>query len=183
MFELGVDTWLAHSVNAHALQHQWFGNAAVFSASSLSNALVALVVLYLVTLADSPVKLTILVLAVMVAAWLTARGIQSLWFRARPFEAGVAQALIPHRGSSSFPSTHASVIFAVGWLGVALRRHWLCAGLWWTLGLTVVTGRVICGLHYPSDVVAGLAVGMACAAIGVTVGRRTGLLPGPGNQP
>ena len=183
MFEHGLDTLLAKSINALALHHPWFANAAVFSASSLSNALVALLILYLVTRADSPVKLTILVLSVMVVAWLTARGIQSFWFRARPFEAGVAHALIPHRGSSSFPSTHASVIFAVGWLGVALRKHWHCVGLWWVLGLTVVSGRVISGLHYPSDVFAGLAIGMASAAIGVTAGKQTGLLPRPDNQP
>jgi undecaprenyl-diphosphatase len=181
--ESGVDAWLVRSVNSYALDHSWFAATAVFSASALPDVLVALLILYVATRSDGSARLLLLVLVVMAAAWLVARGFQSFWLRPRPFEAGVAQSLLPHRGGGSFPSTHASVVFAVGWLGVVLRAPWRWVGLWWMMGLTVVTGRVVCALHYPSDVVGGLLVGGACAAVGFAATRRTGLFLHAGTRP
>lgn len=174
-FEAGWDAWVVHSANTFATRHSWLGDMAVFSASTLSNALIVLLILYIISRHENSIQLCLLVVVVMLAAWLVARGFQLTWLRPRPFEAGVAEALIPHRGSSSFPSTHASVIFAIGWLGIALRARWHFIGLWWILGLTVVTGRVICALHYPSDVIGGLIVGAVCMVLGVLVARMAGL--------
>ncbi|MDV7394191.1 phosphatase PAP2 family protein, partial [Arthrospira platensis SPKY1] len=61
--------------------------------------------------------------------------------------------------------THASVIFSIGWLGVALRINWRLLMIWWSLGLIIVTGRVVCALHYPSDIIGGLFVGLFSAAV------------------
>ena len=182
VLESGVDAWLVSSVNSYALDHSWFAATAVFSASTLPDVMVALLILYVATRSDRPVRLLLLVLVVIAAAWLVARGFQSFWLRPRPFEAGVAQALLPHRGGGSFPSTHASVVFAVGWLGVVLRAPWRWVGLWWMMGGIVVTARVVCALHYPSDLVGGLLVGGACAVVGFAAASRAGLFQRSGTR-
>lgn len=182
MSEFGLDAWLGHRVNAQALSHAWFADAAVFAASALSNVLLVLLVLYGFSRPDRSVQWLIVAVVVAGAAWLAARGIQSLWFRPRPFQADVAQALMAHRGSSSFPSTHASVIFALGWLGLAMRVRWPFLTLWWVVSLCVVAGRVASGLHYPSDVIAGLIVGGLCALLGVAIAKRARLVIHPGHR-
>ncbi len=64
----------------------------------------------------------------------------------------------------SFPSGHSMLaFFALGYLALARRRHaaWalaLAAGVAWS--------RVAVGAHFPSDCLAGGAIGMACAGLG-----------------
>lgn len=68
----------------------------------------------------------------------------------------------------SFPSDHttATVAVAVGLILAAplLRRHWYG---WTALALAIVLGldRIYVGAHYPTDVLAGIALGAAVAAI------------------
>ena len=82
--------------------------------------------------------------------------------RPRPFLVLPAHLLVtsPPR-DPSFPSDHAAVASAIA---VALCR--VAAG-WGPLGLlgAVIIGvsRVVVGVHYPSDIVGGMAVGAACA--------------------
>ena len=73
---------------------------------------------------------------------------------------------------SSFPSDHAALFFA---LSVPLwrRSHWLgAAAALWTV-LVICLPRVYLGYHWPSDVVAGAAMGVVlmlvlCRLIGAT---------------
>ncbi len=63
----------------------------------------------------------------------------------------------------SFPSGHATsdgVMLAAGFLlwGVRDARAWLVAALF----LLAAIGRIYGGVHFPSDVAAGLAIGMGC---------------------
>lgn len=58
----------------------------------------------------------------------------------------------------SFPSGHATVAGAVI-VGLALARRPLATVVATVLGLLLCFGRVYTGMHYPFDVVGGLAVG------------------------
>ncbi|HKV46216.1 MAG TPA: phosphatase PAP2 family protein [bacterium] len=85
--------------------------------------------------------------------------------RPRPFLVLPAHVLVPSPPhDASFPSDHAAVAGAVS---VVL----LLGGQsgWGTLGLlgAVLIGvaRVMVGVHYPSDVVAGVMIGAACAVV------------------
>lgn len=68
VLESGVDAWLVSSVNSYALDHSWFAATAVFSASTLPDVMVALLILYVATRSDRPVRLLLLVLVVIAAA-------------------------------------------------------------------------------------------------------------------
>lgn len=85
-----------------------------------------------------------------------------LAYRPRPFEIGLGLNLMNHAPENSFPSDHATLMFA---LGVSLTMSPLRkAGLFLLhLGLAVGWGRVYLGAHFPFDILGGAVIGAACA--------------------
>jgi len=87
--------------------------------------------------------------------------ISFLTARPRPFAAGDFQAILPHAANPAFPSTHAAVFFA---LAVVVCFYNKKAGFWFVLGAVLISAaRVFCGLHWPSDVLAGMSLGILIA--------------------
>jgi undecaprenyl-diphosphatase len=88
-----------------------------------------------------------------------------LWERPRPYVAhpGDAHLFIPASHDTSFPSDHATAAFAIA-VAIALRSR--RAG-WVALALAtlVAVSRVVVGTHYPSDVLAGAAIGTLSALV------------------
>lgn len=81
--------------------------------------------------------------------------------RRRPALAG----LPPLTGTTtglSFPSAHAATSFAAA---LAYRRRGLPAAPIYALAACMAASRVYLGVHYPSDVLAGAALGSAIAAV------------------
>ena len=83
--------------------------------------------------------------------------------RARPFVAdphGV-HLFSAHAHDPGFPSDHATAAFAIATAIVLRKRGW---GIFALVAATVLSfGRVAIGVHYPSDVLAGAALGAAAA--------------------
>jgi len=78
----------------------------------------------------------------------------------------------------SFPSGHASVgVYAFGALAVVLaltlsgRRRWWSAGLVGVVGVAIGGSRLVLGVHWLTDVVAGWALGLVVLSMGVVVLR------------
>lgn len=85
--------------------------------------------------------------------------------RPRPFIAhpGSIHPFLAHAADPSFPSDHATAAFAIA-VAVALRqRNWGTVLI--VLAAVVAAGRVFLGLHYPTDVLAGAALGTAVAVL------------------
>jgi undecaprenyl-diphosphatase len=88
-----------------------------------------------------------------------------LWARPRPYVAhpGDVHLFIPASPDTSFPSDHATAAFAIA-VAIALRSRrpgWVALGM----AALVSIGRVVVGTHYPSDVVAGAAIGTLSALV------------------
>jgi undecaprenyl-diphosphatase len=92
---------------------------------------------------------------------LASQVISHFWDRPRPYQDhphGVIPLITPSL-DPSFPSDHATAAFAIafGILFVARRAGWLFLAWAALIGIS----RILAGMHYPSDVLAGAAVGLA----------------------
>lgn len=105
---------------------------------------------------NTRVKLLFAVLAVAATDQLSSTVAKSLFARARPFDVlvGVRQLVDAH--GYSFPSSHAANTFAAGTF-LALRfPRWRPVLV---IPVLVAYSRVYVGVHYPSDVLGGAALG------------------------
>jgi undecaprenyl-diphosphatase len=95
-----------------------------------------------------------------------------LWVRVRPTLAHPDQAhliFVPPSGDPSFPSDHATAAFAIAFAVFFVSRR---VGTGFLVAATLVAlSRVFVGLHYPSDVVAGVLIGAGSAWL-VTAAAR-----------
>jgi len=83
--------------------------------------------------------------------------VPAIWFRARPDLALIgAKELLFQRPDYSFPSDHATALFAFtfGLYAFGWRR---AAGWFLAYTLLIVISRVALGIHFPLDIVAGAA--------------------------
>ena len=104
-------------------------------------------------------------------AMLTNQVISHLWDRPRPFTAHAAATHLLSAPSPdpSFPSDHAAVAFAIAFAVLAFSRR---GGIVFLAAATLIAlSRIALGMHYPSDVLAGAAVGLAAALLVTTLGR------------
>lgn len=88
--------------------------------------------------------------------------IAHIWFRPRPFTVlphGSFTQLIPHSPDASFPSDHASGswAFAAGTYGKAPK---LAQWTFTAVALIVMFARVYVGVHWPTDVLGSVVVGV-----------------------
>lgn len=82
----------------------------------------------------------------------------------------------------SFPSGHAAAIFALAGIWVmSLRGHWLLRAALLLLAVLVSLSRVMVGVHWPLDILAGMLGGWLAAWIGLwTSARMQCRTSGPG---
>jgi len=137
--------------------------------------------------AGKPVLFTTAVTAATVwTADLVGLGLKGAVGRERPYEAvPVPDPLVSWDVGASFPSGHAATSAA----GAVILAHLLGRGGLWLglLAAAVAFSRVYVGVHYPLDVLAGAAVGLAvgfAAVLSVRRLRRTsGAPPRSGAEP
>jgi undecaprenyl-diphosphatase len=95
--------------------------------------------------------------------------ISQFWSRPRPFitHAGTVHLLLAHSADASFPSDHAAAAFAIS--GVLFAFHRRLGALALLFSVLVMYARVYVGDHYPTDVLAGMLIGLSSAVLLMTV--------------
>lgn len=75
---------------------------------------------------------------------------------------GLCMPLIPHVNETSFPSDHATLMFAAS-IYLVMHRHWRGIGVF-LLVVTFLTAwaRVYSGIHFPFDMFGSLFIGITC---------------------
>ncbi|MGC8758102.1 undecaprenyl-diphosphatase [Caldisericum sp.] len=95
------------------------------------------------------------VLASLTLAWL----ITKFYYHPRPFVVGLGKELIKHAADSSFPSDHATFIFAVAFALLLIKEYWESL-IFFALFLAVGFARVYCGIHFPYDILGAIPISM-----------------------
>lgn len=83
--------------------------------------------------------------------------------RSRPAGEHLPTALIRTPASTSFPSSHAAMSAAAAMVLPPIVAP---------AALAMAASRVYLGVHYPSDVAAGVLVGVVCGVAGATLDTR-----------
>ena len=116
-------------------------------------------VFWLVNRKTYPRILWEVIIAIILSRGIITEAIRFFWHRARPFIEQNFVPLIPHADTASFPSGHAAFFFAIG---TVLYLHNKKAGIVFLAGSAlIVMARILAGLHWPSDIIAGAFIGIA----------------------
>lgn len=99
--------------------------------------------------------------ATIIARFGIAELIRYFYHRPRPFaELPDVHALFTDP-AWSFPSGHATFFFALSTVVYLYNKKW---GIWFFIATLFITvGRVISGVHYPSDIIGGAVIGIVVA--------------------
>jgi undecaprenyl-diphosphatase len=168
---LPIDPTLFTWFNATASSPQWMLKLALFASQELPGLMVAGTVGAFIVGGRDVRQGVLRVLLAMAMAWTLARMGQHLFSLPRPFALGLGTQWAPHGNSAGFPSTHASVAFAFAGAVAIHTRYRLLAMLAILMAAMIAWSRMCLGLHFPSDVMAGMSVGLLCAQISVRLVR------------
>lgn len=133
----------------------------IFSAKYLAYFIVAAFLIYLILKVEGlRNKLQIFLatsLGTIISRGILTEVIRFFVVRPRPFEVFGIDTLIKHDAASSFPSGHMAFLTPIVLATYYLNRK---LGLWLGIGMLIVgLGRVTSGVHFPSDILGGIAVG------------------------
>lgn len=97
--------------------------------------------------------------ALLVSRGLIVEGIRFFYYRPRPFQDLGFEPLIEPLTSGAMPSGHTTIFFTIATLMFFINRKYF----WYFLvgAILVGLGRILVGLHWPSDVLVGAVLGIA----------------------
>lgn len=155
-----LDFYIFHQLNQFALKKLWLDTLFIFFAQYFEYILLFILLLFLVRNCK---KYWPMVFLAFFAAFLARFGvteiIRYLLPRFRPFVENSVNLLINYPvGEPSFPSGHASFYFA---LSTVIYFYNKKAGIGFFLAsFLIAISRVICGIHWPLDILIGALVGI-----------------------
>ena len=161
------DLSVTHTLNAWAGRHDSIEDPiSAYSSASQALFILALAVLFLLVwgrLRAVARRAAVGAAASAGVALLLGQVLSHLVDRARPFveHPSLVHIFKAHAADASFPSDHATAAFAIAVALLLRNRVWGAVAL--TAAALLAASRVIIGVHYPLDVLAGAALGSATA--------------------
>jgi undecaprenyl-diphosphatase len=96
-------------------------------------------------------------------AYVVAFVIHHIWARPRPYTSHHISHPWSNTTDASFPSDHTTVSFAIAFAVVAFDP--IAGAIFLVIAAIIAVGRLFIGAHYPSDVGAGLVIGLLAAGV------------------
>ncbi|MBP3410857.1 MAG: phosphatase PAP2 family protein [Clostridia bacterium] len=98
--------------------------------------------------------------------------VKPLVARVRPYEVIKEITILTHQpGDHSFPSGHSAGSFACAWAFFrAYKKKWGVPAL--VLASLIAISRLYVGVHYPTDVIGGIVIGIIVGELGYRVGKK-----------
>lgn len=112
----------------------------------------------------------LLLLSLAVDALLCNVLLKPLVGRTRPYELLGYELLIPPMNDPSFPSGHTAASFAAATALFAMNRRWGIAA--YVFAAVMGFSRLYLGVHFPTDVLAGAAVGIVAAKAALCLWKK-----------
>lgn len=164
-----MNTVVFNFFNNFALQNETLDNVIVFFTDKLGLLLIFGLIIFLFTHKhkEDNIRNILVIFFSALLAWIVAKVIKFFYFSPRPFEVlNDANVLFEHGGGDSFPSGHATFFAALATSFYFYHKH---LAIIYILGaLAIGVSRIITGIHWPLDILAGYALG---GAIGYLVYR------------
>ncbi len=143
------------------------------SAPILSFAIPALILFYYLIIKNNRQALIALMAGISIGIAALVSTIFKFWIdRPRPFITYEFIEKLSVGGSPSFPSGHTTDAFAMAVVLVLMFKKWWITFLVFLWALLVGYSRMHLGVHYPSDVVAGMILGLLIGGLSFKLIRR-----------
>jgi undecaprenyl-diphosphatase len=167
-WELRLDHQVFAYLNSWTHQNSFFDGLFVFLAVGLALLMAGLLVIYWFINKDrfnARRAVIFSVIALILSRYFFVEIIRSIWARNRPFivdsTLNPLVELLKKGDEPGFPSGHSSAMFAIA-MTVYFYNKPLGRVMFVLATLTGIT-RVVVGVHYPSDIIGGVVVGLAFA--------------------
>ena len=157
----GLDFTILDWLHNHVIPHSVPVLQFISYTTTIVSISVALVLLItsIVKKSKTVLKQFLTLAAVLIIVLIVSQGLKALIIRERPFVTHPYIEKLSEAGSSSFPSGHTLEAFAVAAaLSLLFSRKKIVIPVY-TWALLVAYSRMALGVHYPSDVLAGILIG------------------------
>jgi undecaprenyl-diphosphatase len=164
---MNINSELFLDINGLAGNGHAFDQIIIFCASYLVYIIIAIAVALMAYLVyKREWKTVVWFVGALAASFVILKIAQYIHPGVRPFtaEKGVIQ-LIKHAPGTSFPSDHTTITAAIAFAFIFITRY-KTTGWLLLLGAAIVGfARIVAGVHYPFDILAGLGTGLIGAGI------------------
>ena len=156
-----MDASIFNLINQFALKWFWLDVLAIFLAEYLGYALLFSLLLFLAIRFRKYFKMIIeAIISAILARFVIVELIRWIWQSPRPFVENNVNSLLTHN-ASAFPSGHAAFFFAISTIIYIYNKK---AGIFFFIAsFLICLARVFSGIHWPVDILAGVAVGILSA--------------------
>jgi undecaprenyl-diphosphatase len=172
MQDIDLLTWLNHNLIPFSLPVL---RTISFTTTAISISLVLIVLIISVHERSEPLRRKFYILiSVLIFAAIVSQGLKQLIYRERPFITHPSIEKFSDGGGSSFPSGHTLEAFAMATaLSLLFSKKKIVIPVF-AWAILVAYSRIALGVHYPSDVIAGILLGIFIGWIIPRVYRRIG---------
>jgi undecaprenyl-diphosphatase len=169
-----MDYRIYHAINQFVYHHAWLGRGLnVLENWAVPVTAIATFALWLLARPGGSRKWKLAsasALGSAALALLISQVIGRIWHRQRPFASHPSAHVWGSRSHDpSFPSDHASAVFAIAFAVFLFDR--VVGAIFLGAALIIGAGRVFIGAHYPADVLGGCLVGLGSALLLARVAR------------